>query len=337
MPQAVIMAGGQGERFWPLTHPRFPKYRIRFDRKHSLLQGTYRRLLKIYKKSDIHVVTTRHHLNMICQELPSLKRANILIEPFRNNTAAAILFSCEALAKKYGPEEVVSFFPADHLIEDQAFFKRTLKDAIRTASRKEMLVTLGIQPTFPATGYGYIQKGARVSGAKGVFRVKRFVEKPHRKKAVRYIRQKSFFWNAGIFTWRAGVFLKTFRQNAPVIYKAFDLGSLTASYKKLPSISVDHAVLEKADNIAVLPTRMDWCDLGSWDALYDHYPLDNSDNYAEGSYHHKESKGSLLINQLKTPLITLGVSGLIIVQTPRGTLICRRGRSEEAALLLKKL
>ena len=337
MAQAVIMAGGQGERFWPLTHARFPKYRIRFDRKHSLLQGTYRRLLKVYKKSDIYVVTTRHHLKMICQELPFLKKTRILIEPFRKNTAAAIFFSCAALAKKYGPDEVVSFFPADHLIQNEVLFKKTLRAAIQIASQKEMLVTLGITPAFPATGYGYIQKGVKISGAGGAFKVKRFVEKPHRQKAVRYIRQKDFFWNAGIFTWRTGVFLETLRKQAPEIYTALDLGRLAASYKKLPAISVDHAVLEKADNIAVLPTRMDWCDLGSWDALYDHYLIDKNKNYAEGFYYHKESKNSLLINQCSTPLITLGISGLIVVQTPRGTLICRRGRSEEAALLLKKL
>jgi len=154
---------------------------------------------------------------------------------------------------------------------------------------------------------------------------------------VRYLRQSSFFWNAGIFTWQAGVFLATLKKVAPSIYEAFAIRKLRESYKKLPGISVDHAVLEKADNILVLPTRMDWCDLGSWDAMYDSHTRDKDKNYAEGICHHKESKGSLLINQSRIPLITLGVSGLIVVQTPRGTLICRRGRSEEAALLLRKI
>ena len=337
MSQAVIMAGGQGERFWPLTHPKFPKYRIRFDRKHSLLQGTYRRLLRLYKKENIHVVTTRPHLGMIREELPSLKRANIFVEPFRNNTAAAILFSCAAIAEKCGNNEIVSFFPADHLITNEARFQKTLKAAMSLAREKEMLVTIGIKPTFPATGYGYIEKGVKISRTKEAFKVQRFVEKPHRRKAMGYLRHGGFYWNAGIFTWRTGVFLETAKKFAPVLCEVFDLQKLNTSYKKLPSISVDHAVLEKADNIAVLRTDMDWCDLGSWDALFDHYPQDKNNNYAEGLYYHKESKGSLLINQIQTPLITLGVSGLIVVQTPRGTLICRRGRSEEAALLLKKI
>ena len=336
-PSAVIMAGGQGERFWPLTHPRFPKYRIQFEGKLSLLQKTYRRLGKVYDRENIYVVTTREHAPMIRAELPSLKSSNLLIEPHRKNTAAAIYFSCASILKKNGPEAVVSFFPADHLIKNEALFKKTLQRAMALAKKTEKLVTIGIKPTFPATGFGYIQSGRPLAGVSGAFQVARFVEKPNYAKARQYVQKKDFYWNGGIFTWRTGVFIETMERYCPAISRVFRLEDVRGSYAKMPSLSIDYALLEKAPNIAMIDTHMDWCDLGSWGMLLEKSALDVNKNYVEGLSYHAESKNSLLINHNRTPLITLGVSGLIVVQTPRGTLICRQDRSEEAALLLKKL
>ena len=336
MAKAVIMAGGQGERFWPLTHKDFPKYRIRFDGKRSLLQGTYQRLLKVYGKDNVYVVTTHPHARMIRQELPSLKASHIFIEPFRNNTCAAIMLSCALITAKAGEEEVVSFFPADHLIKDEALFKKTMYSAIRLARQKEELVTLGIRPSFPATGYGYIQKGKGIPGHPA-YRVSRFIEKPDRRKAARYFKEGKFLWNAGIFTWRTGVFLRALRRHSPEAYKIFGARDLRTVYKKIPNISIDFALMEKAPNITVVPTRMDWCDMGGWDMLFEKSLRDAKDNYVEGFYYYKDMSKSLIVNQSPLPVVVLGVSNLLVVQTPRGTLICRKGRGEEAALLSKKL
>src|SRR3989338_4013911 len=176
MAQAVIMAGGQGERFWPMTDKRFPKYRISVDGKRSLLQGTRQRLARIFGK-NIHVVTTGEQVNLIRKELPGLPLKNIIVEPARNNTAPAIYLSTALLGQRFGADEVTLFFPADHLIQNETLFKKTVRGMIALAAAKNCLVTAGIRPTFPATGYGYIQAGSPIKNYPSAFRVRRFVEK----------------------------------------------------------------------------------------------------------------------------------------------------------------
>lgn len=339
MPQAVIMAGGQGERFWPLTHKNFPKYRLRFRQKTSLLGATYNRLRSVYEKSQIHVVTTLEHVPMIKKELQGFPKDNLIIEPSRKNTAAAILLASARIARRYAPGEIVSFFPADHLIENLPLFKRTVHGAVSLARQKRMLVTIGIHPTFPATGYGYIRAGKKIAGAPHAFRVERFVEKPDRKKAARYLKEKKYLWNGGIFTWQSGVLIDTLKEFNPSYYRKFDLNDVRGTYHRLPNISIDYAVLEKARNIAVYRTSMDWCDLGSWDMFYDRSQKDTDKNCRAGNHFVcKDSKGSLVVSDRRDrPLVVLGASDLIVIQTERGTLVCQKGRSEEAALLAKNL
>lgn len=332
-PQAVIMAGGQGERFWPLTHSRFPKYLIRISGQKSLLQKTFDRLTAVYGAPNIHVVTTKEHRRFVEKELPRLGKANLWIEPFRNNTASAIFLTCAMLAKRRGREVVLSFFPADHLITNEVYFKKMLKGAIRVAREREALVMIGIRPTFPAVGYGYIEQGALFLKAAGAYRVKRFVEKPSRTNALRYIRKKSFFWNSGIFTWRAGVLLGAYQKVASIFHEHFDEKNLSASYRHFPKLSIDRAVMEKADNAVVIPAKLDWTDLGSWDAYLESALLDKNKNHTHGVSVHRDLKGCLVINHKKTPVTVHGLSDVIVVQTEHGTLVCKRGRSEEAALL----
>ena len=332
---AVIMAGGQGERYWPLTHKNFPKYQIKLDGKYSLLQKTYERLSKVYSKERVFIVTTRDHLGMIFQELPRLKKSHVFVEPARKNTAPAILLSSSMIQRRFGEDAVVSFYPADHLIQNESLFRKTIENAARLASKEEALVTIGIKPTFPATGYGYIHAGRRLRGFADAYRVARFTEKPSYRVACRYLKKGGYYWNGGIFTWRAGVFLKTLKNFSPEFYNAFDLSSVEASYRRLPRLSIDYALLEKAGNMAVIRTAMDWCDMGSWDMFLEKARRDHNKNFVHGKAHGREFRDSLILNYGKNPLITLGISGLIVVQTERGTLICKRGRSEEAALLAK--
>lgn len=333
---AVIMAGGQGERFWPLTHKTFPKYRIKVDKQYSLLQKTYRRLSRLYKKDSIFVVTTKEHAGLVRAELPFLKKDQLIEEPCRKNTAAAIYLSVCLIQKRFKPDAVLSFFPADHLIQNEALFRDTLENAINLAQKNEALVTVGIQPAFPACGYGYIKTGKVIGGFKSAFEAGGFYEKPDLKQARLYLKQKKYLWNGGIFTWKADVFLRAIRRFSPDIVKTLNVDSIHKSYQALKNISIDYALLEKADNLCVVKTTMDWCDMGSWDMFYEKGPKDRRGNYILGKVFCRESRDSLLLNFTDTPLSALGVCGDIIVQTQQGCLIAKRKRSEEAALLVKR-
>jgi mannose-1-phosphate guanylyltransferase/mannose-6-phosphate isomerase len=331
MPKAVIMAGGPGERFWPFTHPGFPKYCLRLDGRESLLQKTLRRLARLYKKTDIYVVTTKAHLPIIRRELRGFPRSRILVEPSRRNTAAALYLAVSALSSRFGREETLSFYPADHLIRDTACFTRTMRDAIRTAEETPSLVVIGIKPTFPATGYGYVQAGRPLRETRGARAVARFHEKPTRRKAARYLKRGDYFWNAGIFTWRSGVFLDAMREHAPGIVRLFDARRPEKSYAKLPALSIDVALMEKAGRVAVVPARMDWCDMGNWDMFFEKGAKDRARNVVLGPVRASRCSGSLLFNGTRQPIALEGFRDRIFVKTERGILACARGASEEAA------
>ena len=176
-----------------------------------------------------------------------------------------------------------------------------------------------------------------MTGAPNCFHVKRFVEKPDAPRARRYLKSRDFFWNGGIFTWRLGVYQRSMKHTCPEFFRNFDSARLRQSYRKLPNISVDFALMEKADNIALCRALMDWCDLGDLDMFYEQSPRKKSSNRADGFSYRKDVNGSLIMNQTQQPLVAVGVSGLIIVQTSRGTLICQKGRAQEAALFFKKV
>lgn len=331
MAQAVIMAGGIGERFWPLTSADFPKYRIRHDGRSSLLQATFKRLSAVYGASSVHVITGKDHARHIRAELAALRPSNLHIEPFRNNTASAIHLTCEVLRERCGADEVLSFFPADHLIRNEAAFKTTLGRAIGLASKSGRLVTIGIRPTFAATGYGYIERGAPLSGTAKAYAVARFVEKPDARTATRYLRSGRYYWNGGIFTWTARAYFEQMRRHAPEFVRVSGARNVRAAYRKLPNLSIDYALMERSRNVAILLTGMDWCDMGSWDMFYEKAPKDASGNAVVGRVSLDEVSGSLAYNALPEPLCMSRLRDMLVVRTAQGMLICRKGDSERAA------
>lgn len=331
MPQAVIMAGGIGERFWPLTSSDFPKYRIRHDGRSSLLQATFKRLSGVYGAASVHVITGKDHVRHIRAELTGLRSGNLHVEPYRNNTASAIHLTCEILRERCGADEVVSFFPADHLIRNQAAFKTTLERAIGLASKTGRLVTIGIRPTFAATGYGYIERGTPLKGASRAYAVARFVEKPDERTAARYLRSGRYYWNGGIFTWTTRTYFEQMRLHAREFLRVSGARRVRAAYGKLPNLSIDYALMERSRDVAVLLTDMDWCDMGGWDMFYEKAPKDASGNATVGRVHLDGVSGSLAYNALPEPLCLSRLSQVLVVRTAQGTLICPKGASEQAA------
>ncbi|MCG3176101.1 MAG: Alginate biosynthesis protein AlgA [Candidatus Omnitrophica bacterium] len=331
MPQAVIMAGGIGERFWPLTSADFPKYRIRYDGRSSLLSSTYARLARVYGAARVHVITGRDHVRHVRAELTSLSSGNLHIEPFRNNTASAIHLTCEILRQRCGGEEVVSFYPADHLIQDTASFAGTMRAAIRLAGSSRTLVTIGIRPTFAATGYGYIERGQAIRGTAGAHTVRRFVEKPDSRRAAAYLKGGRHAWNAGIFTWRLSTYYGEMERHAPQFTRLKGVARLRAAYRRLPALSIDYALMERTRRVTVLSTRMDWCDMGSWDMYYEKAPKDAAGNAVIGGAVLKDCENCLVHDALPGRARLSGLKDTIVVRTHQGMLVCPRGASESAA------
>lgn len=287
MNYIVIMAGGVGSRFWPSSRSHFPKQFLDvLGIGKSLLQMTFERFLSIVPAERILVVTNADYSDLVQAQLPQLPAENILGEPSRNNTAPCIAYAALRI-QKLDPNASFVVAPSDHLIVKEAEFLQKIQTALDIATQQDALLTLGIQPTRPDTGYGYIHYAAETQA--GAHRVHRFVEKPHLENAQRFVASGDYLWNAGIFIWNVKAILNAFQTLAPDIYTILSQGVellgtsaeaafLKQYYPTTPNISVDYAILEKAENVFTLPADIGWSDLGTWASLYEHLPQDAQGN-----------------------------------------------------------
>jgi mannose-1-phosphate guanylyltransferase len=276
--------------------------------------------------------------------LPELPPGNVLGEPAGRNTAPCVGVAA-GLARARDPRAVMAVLPADHVIAGEAAFRADLARALRLAAREPVLVTLGVRPTGPATGYGYIEAGAPLAADRRARRVRRFCEKPSLARARRFLASRRFFWNAGIFAWGAGTILDAIRTHHPALGRrlvALDRArwrpaAIARAYRGFPSISVDYAVMEKAPNAVVLPARFDWDDVGAWDALPAHRAADRRGNVRVGTAVAESARENLLVADGGGIVAALGVKGLVVVHTPDATLVCPRGRSQEIRRIVDAL
>jgi len=330
--KAVIMAGGKGERFWPLSKEKFPKQLLSLIGKKSLLQETVDRLQPFIPPQDILVVTRRSLARAIERQLPQLPRKNIISEPVGRNTAP-----CIGLAAKMIKEDVIMVvLPADHIIKPRGKFLGTLKKAVTLAKETENLITIGIKPTYPATGYGYIEAGNKEK--RQVFRVKRFVEKPDKKKAERFLKSGRFFWNSGMFVWKKSVILKAIRRHMPSLYQRLQMISsknISKLYPGLPNVSIDYGIMEKTKNSLLIPADFSWEDLGSWESL-DRFLSHDEKNAIMGRVSTIDSQNCIMVNR-KGLLSAIGVSDLIVVSTEDVTLVFPKGKGQQVKKLVEKL
>ena len=273
------MCGGVGSRFWPFSRKEMPKQFIDFfGTGTSLLQATYERVLPIVAPENIVLVTNREYYDLVREQLPEVKEENILLEPARRNTAPCICWSAHHILAR-DPEASIVTLPSDHLILKENAFHEALAKGFDFVEGGDRLLTLGITPTSPHTGYGYIQKGAPTE-TDTIMKVKSFTEKPDREVARLFVKSGEFFWNAGIFLWTAKNILKAFGECAPKMAKTFEGGDylegerefIDEVFPQASSISIDYAVMEKAQNVYVETVNLGWSDLGSWKALYDVSP-----------------------------------------------------------------
>ncbi len=332
----IILAGGKGERFWPLSRRDRPKQFLSLDGSGvSLLQGTAQRLLTNQEWNNLWIVTAAEVAKQVQEQLPQLPAKNILVEPERRDTAAAIAWTCTELAKHYDAETVLAFFPADHWIKDAQKFLGTLSQAAHFVAQRQAIATIGITPSYPATGYGYIEQGTEVET--DIFKVNCFREKPDLHTAQAFLETGHYSWNSGIFLFSIRTAIAELAAHAPEILQPLQQQG-TAAYKHLPKISIDYALMEKTQNAYVLPAEFGWDDLGDWRSLERLLPVDETENVSLGHYTAIDSYANIVYGENATEtIVTLGVSDLVIVRQGDVTLIMNKHRSQDIKKALGEL
>jgi mannose-1-phosphate guanylyltransferase len=332
---AVIMAGGSGTRFWPLSRKTRPKQFLPIATQKTMLEETVERLRPLLPPEAIYTISNSAQAAAIRRLIPDLPARNVLVEPLAKNTAASLIL---ATARVYhqNPKAVILALPADHLITKPDVFLKKLRAAAAAAAREDVIVTFGIPPTFPSTGFGYIHfagRGRRRFGDVDFFPVLRFKEKPDLERAASYLKQGKHLWNSGMFVWRAEVFARKLKQFAPEFtafweriveaIKKNDRPAVTAAFREIPATSIDYALLEKAKGILMAEGDFGWSDVGSWASLADIWPKDGSENAVRGEAQFLDSQNCLVYSPHRLTAV-VGMKDVIIVDTKDALLVCSK-------------
>jgi len=336
----AIMAGGIGSRFWPMSRANFPKQFLDIlNTGQTLIQSTFERFSSFIPKENIYVVTAQQYKNIVLQQLPDLKPDNILCEPSRKNTAPCIAYISYKL-NQLNPDANLICAPADHIISDNETFKQVCLEALDFTSHIKALLTLGIKPTNPNTGYGYIQFEP-FAVASNVYKVKTFTEKPDKELAKTFLASGEFLWNAGIFVWEVKNIIKAFEKLLPEMHEVFDMEkmhfntteeeeAINRIYPQCVNISIDYGIMEKADNVYIIPATFGWSDLGTWASAYDSLEKDYLGNaVAEGNVIVFDSHNNIIHAKNKKLTVLQGMEDYIVVDTKDVLLICKKEKEQE--------
>ena len=348
MPFAVIMAGGRGERFWPLSRMAKPKQFLNLIGEKTLLQLTVERIKDLVGISDTYVVAGAEFKEIILAQVPQLPEENIIIEPFGRDTAAAIGLAALVLGQK-NPREVMIVLPADHYIGNVRHFQEVLRSAAATAGRGDKIVTLGITPHSPETGYGYIHRGELADTFAGIpaYQAVRFMEKPDRARALEFLSSGEYLWNSGMFVWRIDMIRGMIEKHLPSLADGLkeiedslgtDLHPKTVEkvYSGLTKVSIDYGIMERADNVFVIPCDFGWDDIGSWTALERYVEKDEHGNVLDGAGVLLDTVNTYVTSKDKTVAL-LGVKDLIIINDDDSLLICHKKRTQEIKRVVQAL
>ena len=338
MTYAVILAGGVGSRFWPFSRELEPKQFMKIVGEASLLQATVQRLKGLVEPRRVYIVTNNIYFYEVKAQVAKfgIPDANIILEPQGKNTAPAVGV-CARLISRIDKEAVLLVLPSDHYIKNMENFKKTIKRAIACAG-KDFLVTIGIKPNAPSTGYGYI----KVDGKKdGCIEVEKFLEKPDLNKAKKYFKDRKFFWNSGMFIWKASVFLEEVEKYLPGLYVNLRLinsvNDIAKTWPDIEPVSVDYGVMEHSKRITMIPADFYWTDLGSWEALAEIFPKDKKGNISNGDALNVDSHGVCVFSRGNRLVSTIGVKNMVIADTPDALLVCDRNRAQDVKNLVGRL
>lgn len=334
------MAGGIGSRFWPVSRSEYPKQFIDIlGTGKTLIQQTVERFLKLVPLENIFIVTANEYADITREQLPNLPDTNIVCEPCRKNTAPCIAYISHKLAID-DPEASLIVAPSDHLILDEEQFLDTCRKAIQFAESNDCLITLGIRPSHPNTGYGYIKHESE-SSAPGIYPVDRFTEKPSISAAIEFLQQGNYLWNSGIFIWKLASIVKSFQEHMPEMNSLFEgikehLGNtieaelLANIYDKCESISIDYGVLERAKNVFVIPSSFGWSDLGTWNSAWENMDKDHKANAVAGDKVLLLESSSCVVHAPDEKVVVLqGLEDYIVVDTHNVLLVCKKDREQD--------
>jgi mannose-1-phosphate guanylyltransferase len=343
---AVIMAGGSGTRFWPRSRTDRPKQLLNITGDEILLKKAVELIKPIIPPERIKIVTTRSQSGAVRRIIPEIAQEDIILEPFGSNTAPAIGLSA-LFVERDDPDAVLVVLPADHYIEDPPAFRQVIMAAVDKASQGDCIVTIGISPRGPETGYGYIEAGKVIDKEYAIYTVKSFHEKPGLQEAKDFIEKGKFFWNSGIFIARASVMLREIGEHLPRTYELLmdirsSLGTddeqriIGETYERMEAISIDYGVIEKSRNVLMVEGNFGWDDVGSWPSAAQYWPHDSQDNACMGEAINLDSS-RCIVHSPKKPVALLGVEDLIIVEEDDVLLVCKRDRSQDVRRLVEML
>lgn len=344
---AVIMAGGIGSRFWPVSNQAFPKqFHDMLGTGQTLLQKTFSRLNKIIPSENIYILTNERYLEITLKQLPEVSEEKVVLEPAMRNTAPCILLSALKI-KKENPDALMLVAPSDHWIEDETAFAEDVQSCFDAAQREDLLLTLGIEPTFPNTGFGYIESDK--NDVSNIKEVKQFREKPDYKTAKQFLSAGNFLWNAGIFIWSAKSIIASFEKHLVEIHSLFSNGIavlntseekefIENNYAAAENISIDYGILEKADNVFVKKATFDWNDLGTWGALHDKLEKDENNNtIVNAETYLSDSKNNMIFTDSTKLVVLDGVEDYIVVDNEDVLLIYPQKKEQEIKELLENV
>jgi mannose-1-phosphate guanylyltransferase len=354
----IIMAGGRGERFWPLSREKMPKQLLSLLGKKSFLQEAVDRVLPLVPAKNIFVVTNEAQLPEVQRQLSKIPKANLVAEPIGRDTCAAVTLGA-ALVGARSTTGVMAVLPADHVIPDAKKFQRVLGDSFDLASRGQAIVTIGIKPGGPDTGYGYIQVGQELPPAKGAkrtrttfFKAERFVEKPHFEQALEYVNSGQYRWNAGMFVWSFVTITNGLEKHQPEMFAAcgrwFKVANqpaklakmLAKDYPAIKKVSVDYALMEHAQNVICADGDFEWDDLGSWTALARHLKADPEGNCVVADFIHVDAARNIIFDartRNRTPIAVVGLRDSILVQTDDAVMLAHKSQAQKVKELVRKL
>ncbi len=344
---AVIMAGGRGERFWPRSRLNCPKQFLAFsDDGKTMLQQTAERLLQLISYDDMYIVANRDYLSLINAQLPQVPAGNILLEPMPKSTAPCIGLASAVIGRKYG-DAVMIVTPSDHLIQNDGQYIESLKKAVEVSTADKNLVTIGITPTYPETGYGYIRFEPESAGRFGECSVQRFVEKPDRDTAARYLKTGEYLWNSGMFVWKLSTIMERFCELLPDIHSgilkirdAWGTPSfarvLEECYRDYEAVSVDYGIMERADRIFTVPGSFGWDDAGSWSVLERMNKTDERGNMVRGDVVVIGAEKSIIVGGKKL-IAAVGIRDLVVVDTDDALLICGKEHTQDVKKIIENL